>query len=162
MKRKLIVVLSTVFLCMVALAVGILSRVGGAAKRKRAAVVPPVEIAGVQYRAPNTVETEGCVEAWDAKSQTFLWRKKIYSTLKIPFIFEEDNQWVFIKSMVPSKGGDEVIIVNEAGRQYTVKTTPPNKFGFLLKIGGLILWFAIVYGVFQFWRKRRTRGAQAA
>ncbi len=148
------------FLCVALFAMGIFFRTGGAAKRGRRPMVSPVEIAGVEYRAPNTVETEGCVEAWDMNSQTLLWRKQVYHSLKIPLL-EEDNQWIFIKSMVPSKSGDELVVVNESGRRYTVKTAPPGKYEFVLKIGALILWFAIVYVVFQFWRKRSARGAEA-
>jgi len=123
------------------------------AKRGPKPKVPPVEIAGVEYRAPNTVETEGCIEAWDTKSKTLLWRKKVYYTLKIPFV-EEDNQWDFIKSMTPGNSGRDLIIVNEMGRRYVAKTTPPTKMGVLFAIGGLILWFAVVYTFFLIWRKR--------
>ena len=152
--------LSAIVLCLVVVAVCAFVTGGGAAKRAPKPVVPPVEIAGVQYRAPNTFETEGCVEAWDTKSQTLLWRKKVYYSVKIPFL-EEDVQWVFIKSMTLSKSGDGLIVVNEAGRQYTVNTTPQNKFGILSKIGALLLCFVIVYLVFRFWSKRSTRGGDA-
>ena len=123
---------------------------GSLAKRGPAPKVPPIEIAGIEYRAPNEVETEGCIEAWDTKSQTLLWRKKVYHTFKIPFA-EEDNQWTFIKSMTVGKSGDELIIVNEAGRQFTVKTTPPSV---LPKIGAALLGLVLVYFVFLFWSKR--------
>src|SRR5882724_2068002 len=155
MKRKRIVVWAALAVCAVVVALAVLLPLGSSAKRGRPPKVPPVEIAGTEYRAPNTYSTEGFIEAWDTKSQTFLWRKKIYHTLRIPYPFaEEDNQWVFIKSMTVGKSGDDLIIVNEAGRQYADSTSPPNRFGIVLKIGALLLWFVFVYFVFLLWSKR--------
>jgi hypothetical protein len=153
MMRKRIVVLAILAVCGGMLGICIFLSVGSSAKRGPRPKVPPVEINGVEYRAPNTVETEGCIEAWSAKSKTLLWRKKIYYTWKIPFA-EEDAQWDFIKSMTPGNSGRDLIIVNETGRRYVVETTPPTKIGVLFTMGGLILCFALAGAFFLMWRKR--------
>ncbi len=78
MKRAWIITLGVLTLSLVALGIAILVGAGAMAKRGPRPDVPPVEIAGTEYRAPNTVETEGCIEAWDVKARTLLWRKKVY------------------------------------------------------------------------------------
>src|SRR3954469_709491 len=68
------------------------------AKRGPKPVVPPIEVNGMEFRAPNQPETEGNIEAWDPKSNTLLWSKRVYRNLKDP-LAEQDVQWNFIKSM---------------------------------------------------------------
>jgi hypothetical protein len=114
----------------------------------------------VEYRAPNTFNTEGYIEAWDVKSKRLLWRKKAYYTWIVPFA-EGDNQWVFIKSMTLGHSGDELIVVNEEGRTYIVKTTPPKTWNF--RIGVFLLLLAAVYVLFRIGNKmfRSSRALHA-
>jgi hypothetical protein len=92
-KPKRYVVFIILLLSLLALVVGSLLFPRASAKRGSRPVIPPIQIYGVEYRAPNTAETEGVIEAWDAKSHTLLWKKRVYHTFKIPFV-EEDAQWI--------------------------------------------------------------------
>lgn len=154
MKRARLIALGILVLCLVSLGTAIFLKAGSRAKRGRAPVVPPVEIGGVEYRAPNTVDTEGCIEAWDTRTDTLLWRKKVYHTLWIPFT-EEDTQWVFIKSMTVGPSGNELIVVNEDGGTYKVKTNPQTQLGLPFAIGIVLLICAIL--ALLLGRARKTR-----
>lgn len=88
-------------------------------KRVPAPKVAPILLNEVEYRVPNTVETEGVVQAWDKKSEKKLWEKKVYSTRKSPFL-ETDVQWVFIESMTLGAKTNELVIVNEKKKTYTL------------------------------------------
>lgn len=93
------------------------------AKRKAPPSIPPLRIGSVEYRVPNTIETEGIVEAWNAAGGTMLWHRKIYSTIKLPgFLMETDVQCNFITNMSIGPGPDELTIANEKGRQYILNT----------------------------------------
>ena len=147
-KRRWVITLIVLAGCLVIIVLGVcLMTGGGAAKRGPRPDVPPVVIAGIEYRAPNTVETEGCIEAWDTKSNKMLWRKKVYFTVKIPLL-EQDVQWVFIKSMAVGPSGNELIIVNESGHRYTVRTTPSMRLATVAIIATALLLFAIAFVVF--------------
>jgi hypothetical protein len=141
MKRKWYVALTIVLLSIFVFAMGTFVITRASAKRGPRPVVSPIEIAGIEYRAPNTAETEGVIEAWDIKSHTLLWRKKVYHTLWIPFL-EEDNQWVFIKNMTVGSSGSKLIIVNEAGRRYVVKVNPPMR-----PITKVVIWSSALSAV---------------
>ncbi|HEY2081163.1 MAG TPA: hypothetical protein VGI88_00135 [Verrucomicrobiae bacterium] len=154
MKRARLIALGILVLCLVSLGTAIFLKAGSKAKRGRAPAVPPVEIGGIEYRAPNTVDTKGCIEAWDTRTDTLLWRKKVYHTLWIPFE-EEDVQWVFIKSMTVGPSGNELIVVNEAGDAYTVKTDPRMQPGTAAMIGIVLLVCAIA--VLLLARARKTK-----
>ena len=94
-----------------------------AAKRGRPPVVKPVQIAGIEYRAPNTYTTEGVVEAWNINSQKLLWKRKIYLTLKLPgLLIETDAQYNFITTMTAGPATNELTIANEKRRQYILDT----------------------------------------
>jgi hypothetical protein len=94
-----------------------------AAKRGKRPVVVPVVIGGMEYRAPNTPQTAGFVEAWDLKLSKLAWRKKIYFTFNIPMLGEQDNQWNFIKSMTNGPAANELSILNEHGGKYILDVT---------------------------------------
>lgn len=148
MKRPRIITLIVLAGCLTVIVLGVcLLKHGGAAKRGPPPKVPPVVIAGIEYRAPNTYVTEGCIEAWDAKSEKMLWRKKVYFTVKNPF-GEQDVQWVFIKSMAVGPSGKDLIIVNEAGHRYTVPTTPSSRLATFAIIATALFLFAIAFVVF--------------
>jgi hypothetical protein len=147
-KRRWIIALTVFAGCLVVIVLGVCLMTGGAAKKRGPPPkVPPVLIAGIEYRAPNTYDTEGCIEAWDIKSKKILWRKKVYFTMKIP-LSEEDNQWTFIKSMAAGPSGKELIIVNEAGNRYAVTTTPSSRLVTVAIIATALLLFAIAFVVF--------------
>ena len=116
--------MATAVLTVLALAVFVLVNLvtRSAAKRGKRPVVNPIVIGSVEFRAPNTVETEGCVEAWDTMSKKMLWRQKVYHRLWIPLL-EEDNQWNFIKSMTIGATTNELVIVNEEGGQFNLNTS---------------------------------------
>src|ERR1017187_8259878 len=121
MNTKHIALLSLFLICGVVIVAISLVRWNNA-KRGRPPFIKPVQIAGDEYRAPNTYSTEGVVEAWDPKANKLLWRTKIYFTLHVPLLIEEDAQWNFIKSMTLGPATNELTIVNEKGRQYILNT----------------------------------------
>jgi hypothetical protein len=62
----------------------------------------------------------------------------------------------FIKSMTVGTSGNELIIVNEAGRQYTVKISPPMR-----PIANFVIWASILSAMVilvfiyrEIWKKR--------
>jgi hypothetical protein len=120
MKRRQIAIFSLFALCAFGAVVLFLGR--GQAKRGRPPVIKPVQIGGTEYRVPNTYSTEGVVEARNAQANKLLWRIKIYSTLHIPLLFEEDNEWNLIKSMTIGNSTNELVITNERGGQYILNT----------------------------------------
>ena len=102
---------------------------GHTAKRGRPPLVKPVTVAGVEYRAPNTYSSEGIIEAWDSNTKKLLWRKKIYLTLHIPLLVEEDNQWNFIRFMTNGPTTNALSIVSENGRRYILDTASQKVTG---------------------------------
>lgn len=113
--------------CILGLICALLLTNGSHAKRGPRPLVGPVQLDGVEFRAPNTGQTEGYVEAWDVNSRKFLWRRKVYFSPWIPLL-EPDNQWVFITSMTIDSSNKELIVVNERGKSYKVSTAPPWKW----------------------------------
>src|SRR5688572_12745312 len=94
------------------------------AKRVNPPEVPALQADEVEYRAPNegTAKGQGVVEAWDIRTGTRLWRRKIYSVWVNP-LDEPDNQWVFIKSMSFGRSSNEIVIIDERDRRYVLHTT---------------------------------------
>ena len=124
MKPKVIIVVATiVLLCVAAVAAAALLMTSNA-KRKAPPSITPVVIGTNEFRVPNTIQTEGIVEAWNVGGRTLLWQEKIYSTIKLPgFLMETDVQCNFITNMTIGPGPDELSIVNEKGRQYILNTS---------------------------------------
>lgn len=123
MNRNQVALLSLLIACAVVVVAIFLVR-WHAAKRGRPPVVKPVQIAGVEYRAPNTYSTEGVVEAWSINPQKLLWKRKIYLTLKLPrLLMETDAQYNFITNITAGPATNELTIANEKGRQYILDTT---------------------------------------
>src|SRR5207247_7025695 len=91
----------------------------GAPKRGKRPVVNPVRIAGIEYRAPNTIDSQGIVEAW--QTNKLLWRKKVYHPLWVPLL-ERDNQWNFINSMTIGSSTNDLVIDNEEGARFILNT----------------------------------------
>jgi hypothetical protein len=121
MKRRIVYI--AIVLCAGAVAMATLLGKAVAAKRKAPPPVKSVVIANVEYRVPNTIEAEGLIEAWSTSTQKLLWKKKIYSTLKLPpLLMETDVQYNFITNMTAGPARNELTIVNEKGRRYTVDT----------------------------------------
>ncbi len=125
MKNKTITAVgAAILLCVGALIVISLSRTVIVAKRKAPPPIKPVIIADVEYRVPNTIETEGVVEAWTTNPSRLLWKQSIYSTWKYPpFLKETDVQLVFITNMVTGPANNELTIADEKGNQYILNTT---------------------------------------
>jgi hypothetical protein len=92
---------------------------GVSAKRVAPPVISPIKVNGVEYRAPNTPDLEGVVQAWDLGKTNLLWSKKVYSTAKNAQL-ERDVQWVFIRSMTLGASGAEILVVNERGEKYVL------------------------------------------
>ena len=93
-------------------------------KRKAPPSITPVVIGTNEFRVPNTIQTEGIVEAWNVGGRTLLWQKKIYSTPKLPgFLMETDVQYNFITNMTVGPDPDELSIANEKGQQYILNTS---------------------------------------
>ena len=114
---------TVLLLCVGAIALLAFTRFAGAAKRKAPPRIKPVIIGSVEYRVPNTIETEGIVEAWNTNSQRLLWKRKIYPTLKFPsMLMETDVQLNFITNMAIGPSTNELTIANEKGRQYILNT----------------------------------------
>jgi hypothetical protein len=132
MKRRWMILLLLLFLVMTG---------DATAKRGPAPLVPPIDIAGIEYRAPNSVERRGVIEACDVKTGKLLWRKRVYLNVELPFS-EADVQWVFIKSMTFAPSGDRLVIINERGRQFTASLAPPRTWEARLSICAAILLLA--------------------
>ena len=122
MKRTSIAFLIVIASCVMGVVSVFLIKLRHEAKRESPPLIEPIEIAGIQYRVPNTYSKEGILEAWDAKSAKFMWQRKLYSTVHIPLLFEEDNQWNFIKSMKVGPSTNELTLTNEVGNQYIFNT----------------------------------------
>ena len=124
MKMGGIVAIGTVILvCIAGIVAVALSLTTGAAKRRAPPPIKPVIIGSVEYRVPNTVESEGVVQAWDTNSQKLLWKRKIYSTAKLPsFLKETDVQLNFITNMIAGPAANELTIFDERGRRYILDT----------------------------------------
>ena len=121
MKKLGVISLCAVLFCLAVLAAAGFSRT--VAKRKAPPRVPPVIIGNMEYRVPNTIATEGVVEAWDTNSHKMLWNLKIYSTLKFPsFFMETDVQFNFITNMTVGPASEELTIGNERGKYYILNT----------------------------------------
>src|SRR5579872_1051558 len=98
--RGLKLVLTALVFC--AVAVALVIGVGiGAAKRRPPAKIKPVQIDGVEYRAPNKIDSEGIVEAW--QTNKLLWQRKIYFSLKMPLAEDQGN---FMVSMTNGPAHD--------------------------------------------------------
>src|SRR5436190_617196 len=120
--RFVIAVGAVVLLCAGALAAVMLSRTA-AGKRKAPPILKPVLIGSVEYRVPNTIETEGIVEAWSTIPPKLLWKGKIYSTLKFPaLLMETDVQLNFIANVTVGPSTNELTIANEKGARYILDT----------------------------------------
>ncbi len=87
------------------------------AKRAAPKPVAPVVLRGVEFRAPLSVDQIGFVEAWDAKAQKLLWKKRIYREVYLPFR-ERDVQWTFIDQLKIIK--EEIHIRNEDGKWFSL------------------------------------------
>src|SRR6266851_2592289 len=99
-RRVIIAIGAILLLCADAIVLLDFSSPVVAAKRKAPAPIKPVIIAGIEYRVPNKMETEGIVEAWNITPRKLLWTREIYLTLKFPsFVMETDTQLNFITSL---------------------------------------------------------------
>jgi hypothetical protein len=107
------------FTCAVAAASVIGGLFSGAAKRRSPARINPIQIRGLEFRAPNNFDSEGIVEAWDMQTKNLLWRKKIYFSLKMPLTEDQGN---FMRSMTNGPSTNELTIVNERGGHYILDT----------------------------------------
>src|SRR5437762_206506 len=97
MKTGVVIAVSAlVLVCACTITAMVLSRTA-AAKRKAPPTIKPIIIGTVEYRAPNTIESEGIVEAWSVTGPKLLWKRKIYPTLKLPsLLMETDVQLNFV------------------------------------------------------------------
>lgn len=91
------------------------------AKRGPAPKVKPLNYRHLQFRAPNTLETMGQVQAWDRKSKKMVWKHLVYSIAVDPDL-EEDVQWRFITSLKVQ--GKKLLVENEGGEKFTVELPP--------------------------------------
>ncbi len=91
------------------------------AKRGPAPKVKPLNYRQLQFRAPNTLETMGWVQAWDRKTGQMVWDHRVY-TITIDPDMEEDVQWKFITSL-KIRGG-KLLVENENGEKFTVELPP--------------------------------------
>jgi hypothetical protein len=125
-------------------------------KRRAPAKVPPVRIASVEYRAPNRVESQGIVEAWDVNTGRLLWTKRVYRVFFIPFV-EGDTQWVFIKTLEIGPDPETLVVVNESGRKYVITTQPPYSTvaTSLLALASLLLAAIVSIVVAKKWKSAR-------
>lgn len=119
MRHKWVIV-TVLTLCAVAMIVFICGSVASSAKRRPPATIKPIQIGGVEYRAPNKVDSEGIIEAWDVRTDKLLWKKKIYFSLKMPLAEDQGN---FMVSMTNGPSSDELTIINERGGEYILNTT---------------------------------------
>lgn len=121
--RTAIAVGAAILLCAGAIAAVALSGTAAAGKRKAPPTIKPVTIGSVEYRVPNTVETEGIVAAWNTNPPKLLWKRKIYPTPKLPaLLMETDAQFNFITNMTAGPATNELTIANEKGAQYILDT----------------------------------------
>ena len=122
-RRVIIAIGAILLLCADAIVLLDFSSPVVAAKRKAPAPIKPVIIAGIEYRVPNKMETEGIVEAWNITPRKLLWTREIYLTLKFPsFVMETDTQLNFITSLTVGPATNELTIVNEKGKRYILDT----------------------------------------
>src|SRR5438045_3810768 len=113
--RVVITVGVVVLLCAGAIAAVVLSKTA-AGKRKAPPTIKPGRIGSLEYRVPNTIETEGIVEAWRTDPPKLLWKRKIYPTLKLTWlVMETDVQLNFITNMTVGPDTNELTIANEKG-----------------------------------------------
>ena|SRR3974390_107782 len=122
MRRIFVPLLLAIIIAAIFLSLLIIHSMIGNAKRRAPLAVAPLRIGNIEYRVPNTIETEGFVEAWDMKptnGPVMLWHKKMYSTLKLPMLLmETDVQLVFITNMVVGPNSNELTIINEKANHY--------------------------------------------
>lgn len=83
------------------------------AKRAAPAIVAPVKVGGIEYRAPHG--QMGCVEAWDVEQGELIWRRQVY-VVKYAVGLERDVQDVFIRSMEIKD--NSLIVKNERQSEY--------------------------------------------
>ena len=86
--------------------------------------VPPVEIGGVRYVAPNDEGWRGHVQAWDAETTNLLWDVTLYRVLVHNPLLEPDATYVLIKTM-RARGGT-LIIMDERDRYYRLDPRTRN------------------------------------
>jgi hypothetical protein len=120
MKHKQLIWIVFLIFCAVAAAVFICGSFVSSAKRRPPATIKPIQISGVEYRAPNKIDSEGIVEAWDVQTDKLLWKKKIYFSFKMPLAEDQGN---FMVSMTNGPASDELTIINERGGEYILNTT---------------------------------------
>lgn len=89
----------------------------------------PVVYEGIIYRAPHSGMQGGIIEAYDEKTGTLLWKRRVYGIARVAGL-EEDVQWVFIKSLSVTNG--QLFIVNEANHAFmldlkTREVIPQNR-----------------------------------
>jgi len=86
--------------------------------RLESATIEPIQVEGIEYRIPNTVEKMGIVQAFKIGAEKPLWEQKIYNVYVFSGLLglEEDVQWIFISSVDLFDG--KLHITNEAGNQY--------------------------------------------
>jgi hypothetical protein len=92
----------------------------GKSKRHAPVKVIPIHIGTTEYRVPNTIRTEGVVEAWDLRANKLVWRKRVYRSLKLPFL---EDQFNFIVSVTNGPAKGEITILNERGKSYILDVT---------------------------------------
>jgi hypothetical protein len=107
--------------------------VGAHAKRGPKPQVPPINVNGIEIRAPNNPDTEGVIQAWDPNLNKLLWSKRVYRTLKDPLL-EQDVQWVFIKSMALTPDQRGLVIVDERDRTHLVPIRAPGNLSHTSKL----------------------------
>ncbi len=119
------------------------------AKRPAPKPVPPVVFQGVEYRAPLSVARMGHVEAVEVATGKKLWDTMVYQVWRNP-LAEEDNQWVFITSLLIRDR--KLLVSNENGTRFRIdlKTghvegairywLPWFCLGAVLLVAGLLFW----------------------
>jgi hypothetical protein len=86
-------------------------------KRPPPTPVAHVRIGAVEYRAPNSAECPGCLEAWDMKTGKRIDVIELYHDTPRIWL-ETDVQWIFIKNLQAK--GNELEIIDEKGRVFEV------------------------------------------
>lgn len=125
------------------------------AKRGPKPVAPPIKVNGIEFRAPNSPESEGVIEAWDPTSNKLLWSRRVYRNLKNPLV-EEDVQWVFIKTMSLAANNQEIIVTDERGRTHLISIKPPVARFVMWQVAA-ISGIAVVFSALILLEKRRRR-----
>ncbi len=147
MKPGRILIAISVLLLGIAIAL-VMSGGAGSAKRGPRPKVPNISINGIEIRASNTPDYPGYIEAWNPSTKKLLWRKRVYYSFYDP-LGERDVQWTFIRSMSLEASGTHLLIMNEDGKRYRVKITPPRDFPIWLLlatcIGAVVVFIAIKY-----------------